>query len=41
MHRAISGKKYPMAVDTIDEQDISDLIEWLQTNPRLTQGDLV
>jgi len=26
--------------DTIDNQDISKLIEWLQHNPKLTKGDL-
>lgn len=26
--------------DTIDTKDISNLIEWLKTNPRLTKGDL-
>jgi CDP-6-deoxy-D-xylo-4-hexulose-3-dehydrase len=26
--------------DTIDNKDISDLIEWLKTNQRLTKGDL-
>lgn len=26
--------------DTINFDDISKLIEWLKTNPRLTKGDL-
>jgi CDP-6-deoxy-D-xylo-4-hexulose-3-dehydrase len=26
--------------DTIDKNDISNLIKWLQTNPKLTKGDL-
>jgi CDP-6-deoxy-D-xylo-4-hexulose-3-dehydrase len=26
--------------DTIDKQDLSDLINWLKTNPRLTKGDI-
>lgn len=26
--------------DTIDEKDINSLIKWLETNPRLTKGDL-
>ena len=29
---------YDLAVDTIDEQDIKQLIEWLQTFPRLTMS---
>ncbi len=41
MHHSISGKEYRMAVDTIDEGDIKDLIDWLQTGPRLTQGEVV
>ena len=32
--------KYPLAYDTIDEQDISSLIDWLRTNPRLTMGEV-
>lgn len=35
------GKHYRLAEDTIDEQDIEELIGWLRTNPRLTQGELV
>ena len=34
-------REYRMAVDTIDDADIQDLIGWLQSNPRLTQGPLV
>jgi CDP-6-deoxy-D-xylo-4-hexulose-3-dehydrase len=26
--------------DTIDNEDVNDLIEWLKTNPRLTKGEL-
>ena len=25
--------------DTIDSDDINSLVEWIQTNPRLTKGD--
>ena len=32
--------KYPLAYDTIDENDISSLINWLRTNPRLTMGEV-
>jgi len=32
--------KYYLAEDTIDKQDISALIDWLKTNPRLTKGPL-
>lgn len=32
--------KYPLAKETINEDDISALIEWLKTGPRLTKGDL-
>ncbi len=40
--RAPSGPKhYRLAEDTIDEQDIEELIAWLRENPRLTQGELV
>ena len=31
----------PLAKDTIDQNDINDLIEWLKTNPQLTQGQVV
>lgn len=34
-------KKYLLAEDTINPQDIQELIAWLQTNPWLTQGPLV
>ena len=34
-------KQYLLAEQTIDEQDLYDLIAWLKTNPWLTQGDLV
>lgn len=33
--------EYLLAVDTIDERDIEELIDWLRGNPRLTQGELV
>ena len=32
--------KYPLAKETINEADVSALIEWLKTSPRLTKGDL-
>ena len=32
--------KYYLAEDTIDKEDINQLIEWLKTNPRLTKGKL-
>ena len=32
--------KYPLASDTIDENDIDSLINWLRTNPRLTMGEI-
>jgi CDP-6-deoxy-D-xylo-4-hexulose-3-dehydrase len=32
--------KITLAKDTIDTNHINDLISWLQTNPRLTKGDL-
>lgn len=32
--------RYPLALQTVDEYDIGDLINWLQGNPRLTKGDL-
>ncbi len=31
---------YPLASDTIDENDIDSLINWLRTNPRLTMGEV-
>jgi CDP-6-deoxy-D-xylo-4-hexulose-3-dehydrase len=33
--------KYLLAKDTIDEQDLRELIDWLKTNPWLTQGPVV
>lgn len=40
--RVSSGPKhYRLAEDTIDEEDIEELISWLRENPRLTQGELV
>lgn len=35
------GRQYRLAEQTIDEDDLQDLIEWLKTNPWLTQGELV
>ena len=32
--------KYPLAKETINEEDIEALIQWLKTYPRLTQGQL-
>ena len=36
----LQNTKVQLVKDTIDEQDISRLIEWLKTNPKLTKGDL-
>ena len=33
--------RYPLADDTVDDQDIKELIGWLQSKPWLTQGSLV
>lgn len=33
-------EKITLAKDTIDTNHINDLISWLQTNPKLTKGDL-
>jgi CDP-6-deoxy-D-xylo-4-hexulose-3-dehydrase len=30
--------KVPLVGDTIDKEDVSDLISWLETNPKLTKG---
>jgi CDP-6-deoxy-D-xylo-4-hexulose-3-dehydrase len=32
--------KYPLAMETIDNEDIDALCEWLKTYPRLTKGSL-
>ena len=32
--------KYPLAKETINEEDIEALIQWLKTYPRLPQGQL-
>tara|TARA_R100001129_G_scaffold178478_2_gene154319 strand:- start:2582 stop:3742 length:1161 start_codon:yes stop_codon:yes gene_type:complete len=32
--------KFPLAKETINSEDISALCDWLQSNPRLTKGDL-
>ena len=32
--------KYHLAEDTIDEEDIDHLVQWLKTYPRLTQGEV-
>src|ERR687888_157397 len=37
----MTPKRYLLAERTIDEDDLADLIGWLQTNPWLTQGPLV
>ena len=34
------GRQYKLAEQTIDEEDIQDLIAWLKTNPWLIQGEL-
>lgn len=34
-------RRYPLAERTITETDLQELIQWLQTNPWLTQGELV
>ncbi len=36
-----SSIRYFLAESTIDKSDINDLVEWLETNPWLTQGPLV
>ena len=33
-------KEIKLVNDTINSNDISNLIDWLKTNPRLTKGDL-
>ena len=38
---SVATKHYLLAEKTIDEQDVAELVEWLQTNPWLTQGALV
>ena len=32
--------KYPLAKETLNNQDINALCDWLKTYPRLTKGDL-
>ena len=32
--------RYPLVKDTINNEDIDDLVQWLQTYPRLTKGPL-
>lgn len=32
--------RFPLAPDTIDRHDVDRLIQWLQTYPRLTQGEV-
>ena len=34
------GIKYPLAKETINQDDINALIDWLKTNPRLTMAEL-
>ena len=36
----MTHKKIPLVKDTVDKNDIKNLIKWLKTNPRLTKGDL-
>ncbi|MBI5855745.1 MAG: hypothetical protein HZB35_11085, partial [Nitrospirae bacterium] len=36
--RATPVVRYPLAQDTIDREDVRRLIQWLETNPRMTQG---
>ena len=36
--RSAPSVRYPLAQDTIDRDDIRRLIQWLDTNPRMTQG---
>jgi len=35
----LNNTKIPLVRDTINEDDISKLIDWLKTNPRLTKGN--
>ncbi len=39
MHTEV-GIQYPLAKETINQDDINALIEWLKTNPRLTMAEL-
>ena len=39
MHMEV-GIQYPLAKETINQDDINALIEWLKTNPRLTMAEL-
>lgn len=41
MPDALIQKKILLAEDTVNQEDLNDLIEWLKTNPWLTQGKLV
>lgn len=34
------SKKIPLVKDTINKNEISNLIEWLKSNPKLTKGEL-
>ena len=36
-----AAKCYSLAERTIDEADVAELIDWLKTNPQLTQGPVV
>lgn len=36
----LKNLKIPLVRNTIDDKDISNLIKWLETNPRLTKGDV-
>ena len=39
MHKDF-GIKYPLARETINQDDIGALIDWLKTEPRLTMAEL-
>jgi len=39
MHSDV-GIKYPLAKETINQDDVNALIDWLKTNPRLTMSEL-
>ena len=34
------GIKFPLARETINQEDITALIDWLKTNPRLTMSEV-
>ncbi len=37
---SLSGIRFPLAKETINQEDITALIDWLKTNPRLTMAEL-